>query len=535
MRKKFMLVSKLAEQTARQAASSVERWKSYLDTACRVYKYGFEDQLLIFAQKPEAAACAELELWNRRMGRWVKKGARGIALIYTDEKGRDGLRYVFDISDTRPVEGAKTPYLWKLREEHYGVVLQALERQYGDLGQADFAACLAEAAGRAVKEKWQEAFDGFAYYSGGAARLGRDREGAACFQNILAGSLKYTLFTRCGLDASAYLDDKELEGIRNFSVPASLYHLGDALSRLSRNLLKEIGLAVYEHDREQMQKRKEKKLEEQSAAEYTKDKGEFNTLKSEKERDTENERADLHKERGLPDSGSGHGRGGGAGIPGEIRADAPEIPGGAPSRDLYFHASDRESARPPSGDRAGGTGTDGKPYVADDGGGGRGRGTESAGPDDVAAGSKLPEIPGGGDRVSGSRLPLNVQEEQTNKGQKKAAGEVPASFFAPADGKMDETSLSMGIEDYRFSLFPAEKERREDKDSRQEAEGKEGTEAGYILPVPESSSVPECVIDHILTGITDSREEFLSVLSCLQKNPYPEWSSSVLKWACSVS
>ena len=110
MRKKFMLVSKLAEQTARQAASSVERWKSYLDTACRVYKYGFEDQLLIFAQKPEAAACAELELWNRRMGRWVKKGARGIALIYTDEKGRDGLRYVFDISDTRPVEGAKTPY-----------------------------------------------------------------------------------------------------------------------------------------------------------------------------------------------------------------------------------------------------------------------------------------------------------------------------------------------------------------------------------------------------------------------------------------
>ena len=533
MRKKFMLVSKLAEQTARQAASSVERWKSYLDTACRVYKYGFEDQLLIFAQKPEVAACAELELWNRRMGRWVKKGARGIALIYTDEKGRDGLRYVFDISDTRPVEGAKTPYLWKLREEHYGVVLQALERQYGDLGQADFAACLAEAAGRAVKEKWQEAFDGFAYYSGGAARLGRDREGAACFQNILAGSLKYTLFTRCGLDASAYLDDKELEGIRNFSVPASLYHLGDALSRLSRNLLKEIGLAVYEHDREQMQKRKEKKLEEQSAAEYTKDKGEFNTLKREKERDTENERADLHKERGLPDSGSGHGRGGGAGIPGEIRADAPEIPGGAPSRDLYFHASDRESARPPSGDRAGGTGTDGKPYVADDGGGGRGRGTESAGPDDVAAGSKLPEIPGGGDRVSGSRLPLNVQEEQTNKGQKKAAGEVPASFFAPADGKMDETSLSMGIEDYRFSLFPAEKERREDKDSRQEAEGKEGTEAGYILPVPESSSVPECVIDHILTGITDSREEFLSVLSCLQKNPYPEWSSSVLKWACS--
>ena len=89
-------------------------------------------------------------------------------------------------------------------------------------------------------------------------------------------------------------------------MPASLYHLGDALSRLSRNLLKEIGLAVYEHDREQMQKRKEKKLEEQSAAEYTKDKGEFNTLKSEKERDTENERADLHKERG-PGQGSGAG------------------------------------------------------------------------------------------------------------------------------------------------------------------------------------------------------------------------------------
>ena len=525
MGKKLSFVSELAGKTAQDITSGAQQWKSYLDTACRIYKYSFEDQLLIFAQKPEALACAELELWNKRMGRWVKKGAKGIALIYTDAGGREGLRYVFDISDTRPVQGAKTPYLWELKEEHFGPVLSVLEERYGDMRQDDFAACLMEAAGHAVEEEWAEAFEEFRQDGGDKLikpRMGEEK--AACFKNALAGSLKYTLLTRCGLDASAYLEDKELVGIRAFSVPAALYYLGDVLSRLSMEILKEIGRVVYEYDRGQSEKKKEKGLEEQRTAEYTEGTGKFNTLKRENERGTENGRTGLYKERGLPDPGSGPGRGSGAGIPGEIRPDAPEISGGTPSRDLYIPAADRHSAGASERNRAGGAGTDGKPDGRDDGGRRRGREAEGAGPDGVGTGGKRAEGPGRGDRAAGNRLPVGTGQEQINQGQKEAAGEAPAAFSVPAEEKQEEADLSVEIEGYRFSLFPAEKQQRTEKKEEQAAED--------ASQVREAPPVPERVIDHILTGMADDRKYFLPVLCCLQKNPYPEWAASVLQGAC---
>ena len=142
MANKLQFISGLADQTAHAVAQSTDGWKRYLNTAARIYRYPFNDQLLIYAQRPDAAACAEMELWNEKMRRWVKPGSKGIALIRKSVSGRPHLEYVFDVADTHPVKGAKTPYLWEMREEHYAAVLDGLDQKYSPAGNGDIGAQL---------------------------------------------------------------------------------------------------------------------------------------------------------------------------------------------------------------------------------------------------------------------------------------------------------------------------------------------------------------------------------------------------------
>ena len=143
-------VSQLAGQTARAVTQDAESWKKYLTTTSRLYKYAYDDQLLIYAQRPDAVACADMELWNNTMHRWVKARSTGIAVIRKDG-GRPHLEYLFDYSDTRPVRGAREPYLWQLREEHQSAVLAALEQRCGPLEENDLGEQLIEAARRMVR------------------------------------------------------------------------------------------------------------------------------------------------------------------------------------------------------------------------------------------------------------------------------------------------------------------------------------------------------------------------------------------------
>ena len=128
MATKLQRVSELADQTARTVTRDVSAWKCYLGTSSRLYKYPFDEQLLIYAQRPDATACASMELWNEKMRRWVKPGSKGIALIRKDRRGKPSLDYVFDVADTRPVKDAKTPYLWEMQEDHHTAVVKALEQ-----------------------------------------------------------------------------------------------------------------------------------------------------------------------------------------------------------------------------------------------------------------------------------------------------------------------------------------------------------------------------------------------------------------------
>ena len=272
MASKLQYISQLADRTAHNVTRNVDEWKSYLSVAARVHKYSFDDQILIYAQRPNATACATMELWNNTMRRWVKARSTGIALIHKDG-GEPFLEHVFDVSDTRPLRGARTPYLWQLREDHHATVARALERQYGPTEEKDIGWALMVQAERAANEVYREHLQDLAYDAEGSLLEGLDDLNLEVrFRNLLTASIQYTVLTRCGLDPVDYLEDEDLAGIIEFSTPAVLHHLGDATSAVSMDLINEIGTAVRGYEREAWKNREkniERPLEKSPVIGYT--------------------------------------------------------------------------------------------------------------------------------------------------------------------------------------------------------------------------------------------------------------------------
>lgn len=284
MANKLQYVSQLADQTAKAVTRNADGWKSYLTTASRLYKYSFDEQLLIYAQRPDATACASMELWNEDMRRWVKAGSKGIALINKDGI-RPRLTYVFDVADTRPVRGAKMPYLWEMKEEHHAAVMDTLARRYGETETADIGLALMEQAKHAVDEVYRDILTDLAYDTQDSFLEGLDDFNLEVrFRNLLTASVQYTLLTRCGLNAADYLDNEDFEGISEFSTPAVLHHLGSATSELSMNMLLEVKKAIRQVEKEKAQNRQknpEKPLAKEPVIGYTEIGKEFSTLKRE--------------------------------------------------------------------------------------------------------------------------------------------------------------------------------------------------------------------------------------------------------------
>lgn len=248
MAEKVQAISELSERTARRVSGSAEEWKSCLDTAARFYRYSFGDQLLIHAQRPDATACASMEQWNRQLRHWINPGTKGIALLRGDPK-RLRLEYIFDVSDTHPVEGAKSPMLWKMRKEHSAPVVKRLEELHGPTGKGGLGSRMMKAAANAVNETYRGYLPNLKNSLTGSALEGMDDPHAdAWFQSTLTASVQYTLLNRCGLDTSKHLKDSGLQDIAAFSTPAALSCLGNACAGISSELLQEIGRAVKTFD-----------------------------------------------------------------------------------------------------------------------------------------------------------------------------------------------------------------------------------------------------------------------------------------------
>ena len=253
---KLQDIRNLVQEHAVSVSSSPGDWMDYMDTASRLYRYSFSDQLLIHAQRPDATACASLELWNEKMLRWVNRGARGIALF--DETWQNTkLRYVFDISDTHMVAGGRSPYLWKMQEHQREEILTHLAEVYA-LEEKDAATlqdALMAVAREMVNDNLEEYLDGLEYATEGTYLEDLDEVTIRSdFRQLATDSVYYLLSRRCGLDPMELLEEEDFMHITDYNRLSVLTFLGNAASQLSESILIDIGKTVHKISLEEARK-----------------------------------------------------------------------------------------------------------------------------------------------------------------------------------------------------------------------------------------------------------------------------------------
>ena len=377
---KAELYAQMADKVATQLTGSWQEWAGFLTTASRLYKYPFHEQLMIYAQRPDATACAEYDLWNEKMGRYVRRGSKGIALV-DDSGDRPRLRYVFDISDTGTREHSRTPWLWQLEERHLDSVQAMLERTY-DVSGDDLAGQLTEVAGKLAEEYWTEHQQDFFYIVDGSFLEEYDEYNIGVqFKAAATVSITYALMSRCGLEPERYFDHEDFMAIFDFNTPSTIGALGTAVSQINQQVLRQIGVTVRNAEREANQERS--KQDEQSH--------------------------DLYPERRLSDSRPEAEPAAGE-TPGQVRKDEENLPERTSSHPLQPDVAEREAVPAPSGDRRDRpeqTGADDAPAGE---GSGSHRGTESQRSHEVGGADEQLQSPGRGNPDGGAyqQLTLNL-------------------------------------------------------------------------------------------------------------------------------
>ena len=403
---KAEMYAQMAEKVAVQLTGSWQEWAGFLTTAARLYKYPYHEQLMIYAQRPDATACAEYDLWNNRMGRYVRRGSKGIALV-DDSGDRPRLRYVFDISDTGTREHSRTPWLWTMNEEHTAPVMAMLERNY-DVSGGDLAQQLADVAAKLAEEYWADHRRDILPIVDGSFLAEYDEYNIEVqFKSTAAVSITYALMSRCGLEPEQYFSHEDFMAIFDFNTPATVGALGTAVSQINQQVLRQIGVTIQNYERA--------KGAERSA--------------------THGKQPDLHEERRLPDPRPEAVRTAGE-APGQVRQDAQSVPEGTPAHPLQPAADEREAVPAPSGDRRDRE----QPSGADDapagGGSGRDGAAESQRPHAVGGPDEHLQGPGGGDPAGGTyqQLTLNLflsEAEQIHKIDEAESVKTPSAFSMP--------------------------------------------------------------------------------------------------------
>ena len=433
MATRFQTVSELAASTTARITNGGRAWMDFLTSAARMYKYDYRDQVLIYAQKPDATACIEMERWNRRFHRWVKGGTKSIALLNANG---DGLRHVFDVSDTRPGKGGREPYVWQMREEHSAPVLSALGKRYG-VGEAGLAESLMTAAAAAVREDYRDHLKTLMYAKEGSFLEELDSlNTGVVLRDTLTASVQYMVLARCGLDPDDYLEPVDFCHVPEFSTTAALACLGDATAEVSRAVLQEVERAVKAAERQQEKNVRPPlaNAEEMGYIEFSKLKRESETERSATHGDT-----GIHPDRGIPRAqpdleGA---------VPGghrEVRAAAPDLPQGAPQGALHRDAAERDPDGAPAGGQPHLSGAVERAGAADGPGAGGERGVEGQGPDGLGAADEQHPALGGGDGAGGAGLPggagqLTLFPSQAEQMEQIAAAEDEKSsaFVLPQE------------------------------------------------------------------------------------------------------
>ena len=430
---KLQDIRDLAQEHAVSVSGSPRDWMDYMDTASRLYRYSFSDQLLIHAQHPEATACASLELWNEKMFRWVNRGARGIALL--DETGQHTrLRYVFDISDTHMVAGGRSPYLWQMQEHQREEILTHLAEVYA-LEEKDTATlqdALMAVAREMVSDNLEEYLDGLEYAVEGTYLEDLDEVTIRSdFRQLATDSVYYLLSRRCGLDPMELLEEEDFMHITDYNRLSVLTFLGNAASQLSESILIDIGKTVHKISLEEARKEVEKSNERNY--------NNFTTLmrkiknqdaETKKEENIENEGGndygtDISSQGRLPVSESDRRRG--RSDDREIWDAAEDISERTQEQPLSEPVPDREAEQPSGTDRESSTGENGQPDGEITGEeSGTGQGSRSDGMD-----STHERTDGNSGREHLDGIGIQLVEDTREDGLSKAEEEIASALSLP--------------------------------------------------------------------------------------------------------
>ena len=453
---KLQDIRNLIQEHAVSVSSSPGDWMDYMDTASRLYRYSFSDQLLIHAQRPDATACASLELWNEKMLRWVNRGARGIALF--DETWQNTkLRYVFDISDTHMVAGGRSPYLWKMQEHQREEILTHLAEVYA-LEEKDAATlqdALMAVAREMVNDNLEEYLDGLEYAVEGTYLEDLDEVTIRSdFRQLATDSVYYLLSRRCGLDPMELLEEEDFMHITDYNRLSVLTFLGNAASQLSESILIDIGKTVHKISLEEARK----EVENSNERNYNN----FTTLMREtKNRDAETKKqenieneggtdygTDISSQGRLPVSESDRRRG--RSDDREIRDAAEDISEGTQEQPLSEPVPDREAEQPSGTDRESSTGENGQPDGEITGEeSGTGQGSRSDGMD-----STHERTDGNSGREHLDGIGIQLVEDTREDGFSKAEEEIASALSLPEYPTADEQRRN--IEERTAALYAGE-------------------------------------------------------------------------------
>lgn len=455
---RYKALTELYLETQR-SVTAPDQWRAFLASACRNYRLSFDEQLLVYAQRPDATAVLEIERWNRQFGRWVNRGANGIAVFDGEHNGKPRLKYYFDISDTHEARFPRPVPLWTVREEYAPDIIETLENSFGELERKeDLGEALLSAAKNAVEDNMPDYLSELKTLTEGSFLEELDELNLEVeYRRALQNSIGYMLLVRCGLDPSEYFEDEDFRDVLNFNTPQTLNALGVATGDISQMCLSAISRTVLALQRQPQ--KENRTFEPQQKNQYAVTEQE----NTQPERSFEYDRDHLHQ-AGRLQSAEPSAAPGGAGSPWEIRIASEEVPQGAPQGDVHQPADQRQAEQPSGGDPADRPAPDGADRGADGQEPGRDRGTESQRPDEVGADDEQPAERGGGNGAGRTDLQLTTQEPEP---EESAGGErLPAlldekQIMAIIANKDDDLKYKKNQIELFFSVHSDVQERAE--------------------------------------------------------------------------
>ena len=455
---RYKALTELYQETQRRVTVPAE-WQQFLMSACRNYRLSFDEMLLVYAQRPDAIAVLEIERWNRQFGRWVNRGANGIAVFDGEAGGKSRLKYYFDISDTHEARFTRPVPLWTVREEYAPDIIETLENSFGELEHKEnLGEALLSAAKNAVEDNIPDYLAELKTLTEGSFLEELDEYNVeVMYRRALQTSIGYMLVVRCGLDPSEYFEDDDFRDVLNFNTPETLNALGVATGDISQMCLSEIARTALALQRQPQKENRTVETQPQSRYPVR----EQENIPA--ERSIEYGQDHIHP-AGRLQSAQPSAASGGAGSPWEIRIASQEVPQRAPQDHLHQPADQREALQPSGGDPADRPAPDGGNHSADGESRGRDGGAEGPRSDEVGAAHEQPAERGGGNGAGGADLQLTPQEPEPE--ESAGSEQLPAlldekQIMAVIANKDDDLKYKKQQIELFFSVHTDQRERAE--------------------------------------------------------------------------